>query len=112
MNLQQKLNQKNRVIKVAENISVTVLDERYNKLLRRAEVIVYIDHIDTGTPSRKDLRTYIASIYGVDENSVVVKNIESEYGRGSSRAVVYIYEDAEYLKLIEPLYILKRNGLQ
>ncbi|MCS7111891.1 MAG: 30S ribosomal protein S24e [Ignisphaera sp.] len=112
MSLQQKLDHKNKVVRVTDNISITVLDEKYNKLLRRAEVSVYIDHINTGTPSRKELRTFIASIYRVDENNVIVKSIESEYGRGSSRALIYIYENSEYLRLLEPLYTLKRNGFQ
>ncbi len=111
MSLQQKLNQKNKIVKVSEDISIAILDERYNKLLRRAEINIYVDHIKTGTPSRKELRKFVASIYRVDESNIIVKSVESEYGRGSSRALVYIYEDPKYVKLLEPQYILKRNGL-
>lgn len=112
MSLQQKLNQRDKVIKISDDVSITVLDEKYNKLLRRAEISIYIDHIKTGTPSRKELRKFIASIYRVDEASIIIKNVKSEYGRGSSRALVYIYEDPRYARLLEPQYILKRNELQ
>ena len=112
MSLQQRLVQRNKTIKVSDDISITVLNEVYNKLLRRAEVEVYIDHIKVGTPSRKELRKFIASIYRVDEAGIIVKSVLSEYGRGSSRALVYIYEDPRYARLLEPQYILKRNGIQ
>jgi small subunit ribosomal protein S24e len=112
MSLQQKLNQKGKMVKISDDISITILDEKYNKLLKRAELSIYIDHIKVGTPSRKDLRKFIASIYKVDEDNIIVKNIESEYGKGSSKALIYIYEDLKYAKLLEPQYIFKRHGIQ
>lgn len=94
-----------------QDLTLTVVDERVNKLLKRLEVIAYVDHITRGTPSRKEVREIVAKLYGVPEEVVVVKSILSEYGRGSSKAYVNIYSDADAAKKVEPKYILKRHGM-
>lgn len=111
LNLEKKLGLKGKTIKIDENMGLTVLNEGINKLLSRLEIDVHIDHITTGTPSKHTLRSIIAKLYGVPEDVVVVKKIESEYGIGVSRAHIHVYADGNEMRKIEPDYILKRNGL-
>ncbi len=101
-----------RVYQLAEGVTAAIVEEKYNKLLGRKEVFLVIDHITSGTPSRQTIREFIAKIYGVDINLVVVKEIKSEYGRGRSKAHIHIYDNFERLKLLEPKHILRRNGIQ
>ncbi len=112
MELEKKLGNKGKTISISEDMSATILDEKLNKLLKRIELELYIDHIKTGTPSRKDVQKIVASIYGVSEDRVIVKNILSQYGRGSSKAYVHVYEDITLARLVEPKYIFKRLGLE
>ncbi|HDI02090.1 MAG TPA: 30S ribosomal protein S24e [Ignisphaera sp.] len=112
MSLANKLGKKGQTLSMNEKVIVTVIEEKYNKLLGRIEVILLMDHIVTGTPSRAEVRDFIAKLYNVDPSLVVVKEILSQFGRGSSRAHVHIYESMERLKLLEPKHILRRHGIQ
>ncbi|MDK6028337.1 hypothetical protein QPL79_03035 [Ignisphaera sp. 4213-co] len=107
-----KLGYAGKTIKISDDLSVTVTREEENKLLSRIELEVYLDHVTRGTPSRKELQKILASIYGVAEDMIIVKKILSEYGRGSSKAHVHIYLDRNFIRLVEPKYILKRLGLE
>ncbi|MEM0027592.1 MAG: hypothetical protein QXT53_06220 [Ignisphaera sp.] len=107
-----KLGQAGKTIKVSDDLSVTVVREAENKLLSRIEVELYLEHITRGTPSRKEIQKILSSIYGAPEDSIIVKRILSEYGRGSSKAHVHIYLDKNIIRSVEPRYMLKRAGLE
>ncbi len=110
--LETKLGNKGKTFKLTDEIVATIVDEKYNKLLGRLDIRIHFDHITTGTPSRAMVREFVAKVYGVDPNLVVVKEILGEYGRGASNAHVHVYESVERMKLLEPKYILKRNGIE
>ena len=112
MSLEQKLGKIGRTSNLAEGVIATIIDEKLNKLLGRLEVMVLIDHLTTGTPSRSTIRDFIARLYGVDPQLVIVREILSEFGRGRSKAHIHIYESFERLRLLEPKHILRRHGVQ
>ncbi len=108
----QKLGKAGQTLNLAEGMVATIIEEKYNKLLGRLEVFVLIDHMTTGTPSRTLIRDFIAKLYSVDPQLVIIKEILSEFGRGRSRAHVHVYENFERLRLLEPKHILRRHGIQ
>ena len=110
--LEQKLGKVGYTSNLADGMIATVIEEKLNKLLGRLEVFVLIDHLTTGTPSRAIIRDFIARLYGVDPQLVIVKEILSEFGRGRSKAHVHIYESFERLRILEPKHILRRHGIQ
>lgn len=109
--MEQKLGFKGKMVKIDENTNLTIIDESINRLLKRLEVDVHIEHTFSGTPSRTMLRNIVARIYGVSEDLVIVRNVTSEYGIGISKAHIHIYADSGQLKRIEHKHILKRNGI-
>lgn len=80
-----------------------------NKLLGRREVVALIVHEGAPTPTRQQVKEAVASQLGVSPELVLVKNIETEFGRGVSRAEVHVYDSEAQAKIIEPLYIIARN---
>lgn len=112
MDLVKKIGLKGKTIKLDEKTLITVLDEKINKLFRRIDVEMYIEHIFSGTPSRSFVKTIVAKLYGVSEENVIVKNVSSEYGLGVSKVHVHIYSDLDYMKKVELKHILKRNNIQ
>jgi len=89
---------------------LNVLRERSNRVIGRLEIEGIITHMNRGTPSRKAVRSLIASLYGRDEDLVVIKQIKSEYGMGRSRVRANIYDSVERLRLFEPEYLLRRGA--
>ncbi|AFA38780.1 Ribosomal protein S24E [Pyrobaculum oguniense TE7] len=91
----------------AESFNISAIRE--NKLLARREVLVEISHQKAPTPTRKDVREWVAKQLGVDVSSVFIRKIKTEYGIGKSVAEVHVYSDGKMARIIEPLYIHARN---
>lgn len=90
---------------------VYVVRERVNKLLGRTEVDFIIAHAGSSTPSRKDVRQALASIYGVSSDVVVVRSLHTEYGVGRTKGRANVYESRDRVLQVEPKHILRRNDL-
>ncbi|OYT26485.1 MAG: 30S ribosomal protein S24 [Thermoprotei archaeon ex4572_64] len=90
-------------------VTYRIVDDRKNPLLKRRELKIEIWHVGVSTPTRLDVRKYVASTLGVDENLVFVRKILTGFGLGKSVAEVHVYESIEQAKIIEPLYIHLRN---
>ncbi len=86
-----------------------IAEDRKNPLLRRKELIVEIWHVGLPTPNRLEVRQKIAEMLGVNVDCVYVRHVYTEFGWGKSKVEVHVYEDPEFGKLIEPLYIRLRN---
>jgi small subunit ribosomal protein S24e len=97
-----------KTISIGE-FSGEIVEDKYNPLIKRREVVIRIAHIGKSTPSRGLVRHEVAKAYNVDVNLVYVREIRTEYGMGVSNAVIHIYESVERAKQFEPPHIIKRN---
>lgn len=70
-----------------------------NELLKRTNVFVKIR--SAKTPSKKELKTKVASVLACNEALVVVDKISQEFGSKISNAYVKIYDDLNTLKQVE-----------
>ena len=98
-----------RRIELGEGYNVTIINEQYNPLIKRRELVLLIHHIGKGTPERMALREAVAKAYQVDEEQVYVRKLVSEFGMGATRAFIHIYDSPERAKEFEPEYIRKRH---
>ena len=89
--------------------SFNILNIRENKLLGRREALVEALHLNASTPTRQEVREWVAKQLGVDVANVFVRRIRTSYGVGKSLAEVHIYGDSKLARVLEPLYILARN---
>lgn len=96
---------------IEEEVYATVVKEHYNKLLRRYEIELIIEHPSKGTPSRAKIVDKLAELYNRDRNLIIVKKIYSEVGTAKTRVHAHVYDDLKTLKLLEPEYMLKRHGM-
>jgi small subunit ribosomal protein S24e len=92
-------------------LKVDIVSKFENKVLDRIEVNFKADHDGEPTPSRDAIRTALASALGVPKESVVVDEMGSKYGIGSTEGYAKVYNDVEVAKKYEKNYILVRNGL-
>ncbi|MEM2234304.1 MAG: 30S ribosomal protein S24e [Desulfurococcaceae archaeon] len=100
---------KSTAITIAEGYEGGVIEEKYNPLIKRREVIVRVFHSGRGTPSRGLIRQALANAYGVSTNCVYIRRIISEKGMNSTIVEAHVYESSEKAKVFEPEYIIKRN---
>lgn len=87
-----------------------IVAKRMNTILSRIEYVIGMS-FDGPTPSIKDIRQSLVSTLGVEPDRLVIKNVEQKYGSKELKINCYVYEKIEVLKQLEPVYVLKRNGL-
>ena len=90
-------------------MEVEVVERRDNPLLYREEVVLRVKK--EATPSRKEAKELVVAQTGVSPENVVVKRIYGKTGAREFLVEAYIYKDLDMMKVIEPEYVLKRNGV-
>ncbi len=88
----------------------SIIKDNPNPLLHRREVLVEIS-FKGATPSRDKIREAIVAKLGSNPKLTVVKKIKQEAGMHRVVVLAYVYNSEEAIKRLEPLYVLKRNGL-
>ncbi len=99
-----------KAIRVDDNTYVEIVSERYNKLVRRVEVVGLVHHVGRGTPSRSELRDALSKWSGRPADNVYIRNIMTEYGVNRSLIRANIYDDGERAKAFEPQHVIRRHG--
>ncbi len=85
-----------------------VIDRKENPLLNRVEIEFRWNHEGKATPSRVDMLNGIASLEpGSKKDLIVIKDVKTRFGMGSTTGVGLVYSDAESMK-VEPDYMHSR----
>jgi ribosomal protein S24E len=90
-------------------LELKIRQEQYNPLLKRKEIHAEVDHDQSGTPSRVDLRKAIASKYGVKPDSVYVIDVKTKTGTQSALCRVQVYDAHEEAQRTVPKHIQTRH---
>ena len=94
----------------AEQLELTVTDEKQNKLLARTELKVQVKHIGHPTPTRQTLRAELGKVSKTPPERVFIRKIVTDYGAGISECHANVYSTLEAGEAVESEYILKRNA--
>ena len=78
-----------------------VLKDFNNKLCRRTEYVIEVDHISTKTPSKEEIKKKVADLTKSKEDIITLKGIYTQYGFGKSLIHAYVYDDKESLTYFE-----------
>jgi len=89
---------------------IEIIGKRDNIAIGREEYYA-VFHFHGPTPSRNDVKNAIVSKVGKSSELIVIKKLEQHAGENKLKITFYVYKDAEVLKRVEPIYILKREGL-
>ena len=90
-------------------MNIEILSEKENKPLGRREIAFKIDHANTSTPSRADIRSKIVAQFNADASSVAISTLDTHFGLGMTKGLAHIYTNAEQMKRIELDHMVKRN---
>ncbi len=92
-------------------MEIDIRNETKNVLFDRKEIIFVIDHSNSVTPSREQVRKEAASHFKADESLIVVQYIHSSFGMGKSSCKIHVYSSEENMMKYEPHYLLVRNKM-
>jgi ribosomal protein S24E len=86
-----------------------VRQDEYNSLLKRKEVLIEVDHEESGTPSRIELKKAVAAKYGTKPENVYVVDVETKTGTQNAICELQVYDDPKIAASIVPKYIQVRD---
>ena len=85
-----------------------IIDRKENPLLNRVEIEFRWSHDGQTTPSRVELLNGVAAIEpGSNRDLIVVKNVNTRFGAGTTTGLGLVYADAKSMK-VEPDYMHAR----
>ena len=91
-------------------MQVKIVSKKENPLLKRKEVQFTIEHTQSKTPARLDMKRSVASELQVSDKLVFIKKMKTMTGTNTAIGFANAYESEAQAKLIEPAYIMKRNS--
>jgi|YelNatPaOPRAMG01_1025707.scaffolds.fasta_scaffold06207_8 small subunit ribosomal protein S24e len=93
-------------------LKIEILERRDNKLLNRSEIKYRLVHPGEPTPSRQKVREQLSLNLQVPPEVVIVDNQHSKFGKKYTEGYAKVYRAKEDAMLLEPDFILIRNGLK
>ena len=90
-------------------MKIEILHEKENKPLARKEIEFRVEHLGGTTPSRADTRAKIVAQFDADPSSVVIRTLDTKYGKGITDGIARIYSDPEQMNRVELDHIIKRH---
>ncbi len=91
-------------------MKLTIVNEKDNPVLKRKEIEVIVEHIESPTPTRKEIKEHLKALKNYPVELMVIKKIEGTFGLGKEKALIFVYEDEEIMKKLEPDYLFKREA--
>jgi small subunit ribosomal protein S24e len=92
-------------------MKIEITEKKENLLQERTEVRFTVDHTGEATPTRKAIIDEISKMMKAKKGTVVINNVDTQYGRGISKGYVKIYKTEESALKFEREYLLKRSGI-
>lgn len=91
-------------------MNVNIISSIENNLLQRKEIKAEIT-FKGATPNRTDLRQALCGKVGANPDLVVLREIDTTYGKQSVTVLAHSYSSKEKLDEIEPVYVRKRYNM-
>jgi small subunit ribosomal protein S24e len=92
-------------------MKIEITEKKENLLQERTEVRFTVDHTGEATPTRKAVIDEVSKMTKAKKGTVVINNLDTQYGRGISKGYAKIYSSEDAALKFEREYLLKRNGI-
>ncbi|MBS1262933.1 MAG: 30S ribosomal protein S24e [Methanonatronarchaeales archaeon] len=90
-------------------MEIEVTGEWDNALLGRRQLDFSVEHPGDATPGRTDVRKKLAAMKDADENLVIVKGMDTDFGRAVTDGSVSVYSSRDRMVEVESRHLLDRN---
>jgi len=90
-------------------MEIRIRRDVFNPLLRRREVSFLANHSSSSTPKLYDVRKSMAAKFGVKEDVVFIRSLETLTGTTVTVGEAEVYDSEEAAKKVVPSYLLARN---
>ncbi len=91
-------------------MNVNILANVDNKLFERKEIEAEVG-FEGATPKRAQLKEAVSHKVGANPELVVLRKVQSYFGRHTVKVLAHVYSAKEKIMDIEPVHIKVREGL-
>ncbi|MCS7103418.1 MAG: 30S ribosomal protein S24e [Candidatus Korarchaeum sp.] len=89
-------------------MELELVRKRENPLLKRDELVFRV-RFKGGTPSRKEIREFIARQIGKSPANIFIRKVSTEYGKEEALVIAMAYHSRAMALMIEPKHLIRRN---
>ena len=78
-----------------------ILEKNKSKLIDRTELLIEYHHTNKPTPTNDEIKKELAKELKTKEKLIIIKNIITKFGEGTSTISAFAYDNLEELKKLE-----------
>jgi len=90
-------------------LSLSILDDRTNPLIRRREIVFQVEHPGSPTPTASSLKDRLAGLLGSKPEATFIVSLKGLAGLQRSEGVCHIYSSSADGKILEPEHTQRLN---
>jgi small subunit ribosomal protein S24e len=90
-------------------LSLSIMEDRVNPLVRRRELVFRVEHPDSATPTAASLRERLAALLGSKPEATFIVNLKGLAGLQRSEGICHIYSSPNDGQNLEPEHIRRLN---
>lgn len=90
-------------------MSLSILDDRHNPLIRRREIVFEVEHPNSPTPTIASIKERLSALLNSKPEATFVVSLRSMRGLQRSKGVCHVYNNPNDGKIFEPEHIQRCN---
>lgn len=90
-------------------MKIKIEEKTENPLLNRQDITFLVEHPNSSTPTRLDIRAKLAALLNCPEDQLYVIKLHGQYGQFVTRGLAHYYSSKELALTHEQKYVLKRH---
>lgn len=90
-------------------MSLSILNDRTNPLIRRREIVFQVEHLGSATPTASSLKERLAGLLGSKPEATFIVSLRGLAGLQRSEGVCHIYSSPADGQALEPEHTRRLN---
>ncbi|MBU0929663.1 MAG: 30S ribosomal protein S24e [Nanoarchaeota archaeon] len=86
-----------------------IINEKEMPLLNRKRVTLDLEHLNSKTPSREEIKKKLSAILKSPEDLVAIRHVYTKFGQGESKVIAHVYNKKEDLDYLEKKKVKKQK---
>lgn len=91
------------------DVSLSILDDRTNPLIRRREIVFQVEHPGSATPTASSLKERLADLLGTKPEATFIVSLRGLAGLQRSKGICHIYSSPTDGQTMEPEHTRRLN---
>ncbi len=91
-------------------MKIKIEDKKENLLLKRQDIMFFVEHTGTATPPRLNVRAKLAAMLNCKEDQLFIIKLNGLFGQSVAQGYAHLYPSKEAALMQEQTHIIKRHS--